>query len=99
MTDDWDDRVTDDEECEEPTRVVSESEFKERCLEMIEEILDEGGDVVITRDDQPLTRLVTYWRGRPAGSGKGFFTIHGDIVGPIAADWLDAPDPVVAPDS
>ena len=94
-----DDRIADDEGCEEPTRVVSESEFKERCLELIDEILDEGGDVVITRDDRPLTRLITYWRGRPAGSGKGFFTIHGDIVGPIEADWLDAPDDAAVPDS
>lgn len=81
-----------DNDCEETTRTVSAAEFKERCLELIDEILDDGGDVVVTHDGRPMARLITYRRGRPAGSGKGMFKILGDVVSPVSADWLDESD-------
>ena len=68
--------------------VVSDGEFRQRCLELIDEILEHNCDIVVTRDDRPVARLMTYWPGRPAGSGKGMFTIKGDIVSPLKADWF-----------
>ena len=75
-------------------RFLSVSEFQERCVELIEEIADCGGEVVITRDDLPITRLISVHgrRGRPPGLMKGMIEIKGDIVGPIQADWLTVPD-------
>ena len=84
--------MANDSECEETTRTVSAAEFQERCIELIDEILDDGGDVVITQDGRPMARLITYRRGRPAGSGKGMFKITGDVVSPVSADWLDESD-------
>ncbi len=68
--------------------VVSDGEFQQRCLELIDEILEHNCDIVVTRDDRPVARLMTYWPGRPAGSGKGLFTITGDIVSPMPSEWF-----------
>lgn len=72
--------------------VVSDGEFQQRCLELIDQILEHDCDIVVTRDDRPVARLMTYWPGRPAGMMKGLIKIHGDIVGPMSADWLAVPN-------
>lgn len=75
-------------------RFLSVSEFAEQCVEMVQMIADGAGEVVVTQDDLPIARLVSVMgpRGRPAGLMKGRMEIHGDIVGPISANWRAAPD-------
>lgn len=68
--------------------VVSDDEFQQRCIELIDQILEHDCDIIVTRDDRPVARLMTYWPGRPAGSGKGMFTITGDIVSPMTEHWF-----------
>lgn len=74
------------------TKVVREmkaSEFKARCLKIMDEVAETGGSVVITKNGKPLTRLVPYVQ-RPDslfGIHRDSLEITGDIVSPIDDEW------------
>ena len=83
------------------TRTIKASEFKAKCLQLMDEVADSGGEIVITKNGKPLSRLVPY-RERP----KSFFCadrdrmkIVGDIVSPIDVEWEAEtnPDKVLNP--
>ena len=70
-------------------RTVSASEFKARCLQLMDEVNDNGGEIVITKRGRPVSRLVPYHQ-RPAtlfGLHAGQIEIHGDIIEPLDVEW------------
>jgi prevent-host-death family protein len=70
-------------------RAVTASEFKARCLQLMEEVNDTGEEIVITKRGKPVSRLVPY-RQRPAsliGLMKGQIKILGNIIEPIDVKW------------
>ena len=65
------------------------SEFKAKCLALMDEVADGGGDIVITKYGRPVARL-TPVRKPPAdffGADRDRIKITGDIVSPIDVDW------------
>ena len=68
-------------------------EFKERCLELIAEIYQDGGRLIVADGDGPAAELVRYVeRPSPAyGSLKGQVKILGDIEGPMPVEWYTDP--------
>ncbi len=76
-------------------RTMKASEFKARCLQLMDEVADGRGEIVITKYGRPVSRLVPY-RERPKslfGAGRGRMKIAGDITGPIDVDWEAQADP------
>ncbi len=78
------------------TKVVSISEFKTKCLKLIDEMQRDGEPLTITRRGKVVAE-VTPARDvekKPFfGMLKGTVTIHGDIVAPVLEDdweeqWL-----------
>ncbi len=70
-------------------RAVSASEFKARCLQLMDEVNDTGEEIVITKRGKPVSRLVPY-RERPAtlfGLHAGQIEILGDIIEPLDVEW------------
>jgi prevent-host-death family protein len=70
-------------------RAVTASEFKARCLQLMDEVHDSGEEIVITKRGRPVSRLVPY-RERPAtlfGLFAGEMKILGDIIEPIDVEW------------
>ena len=70
-------------------RTMKASEFKAKCLKLMDEVADSGEEIVITKNGRPVSRLVPY-RDRPDslfGALAGTVTIRGDIVAPIDVDW------------
>lgn len=70
-------------------RAVSASEFKARCLQLMDEVNDSGEEIVITKRGRPVSRLVPY-RERPTtlfGLFAGQMKILGDIIEPIDVEW------------
>ncbi len=70
-------------------REMKASEFKAKCLKVMDEIAKTGESVVITKNGKPVSRLVPYVQ-RP----KSLFGIHqnsvritGDIVSPLGERW------------
>lgn len=62
------------------------SEFKARCLEVLERVRRRGEEVVVTKRGEPIARVVPMRRGSATlrGSMRDALVIRGDIV---AVDW------------
>ena len=70
-------------------KVVKASEFKAKCLKMMDEVAATGEPVLITKNGVPVAELVPAKR-RPAtlfGALKGSVSITGDIVAPVDVEW------------
>ena len=70
-------------------RTIKASEFKAKCLKLMDEVAETGESIVVTKNGRPVSRLAPY-RQRPEslfGALKGSVEIRGDIVGPIDAEW------------
>ena len=70
-------------------RTIKASEFKAKCLKLMDEVAETGEPVVITKSGKPVARLVPL-QERPKslwGAHKGLIEIKGDIISPIDVDW------------
>lgn len=67
---------------------MSVSDFKARCLELVETARSEGRRYVITKHGRPVARLVPIQEASrsPRGRWKGLVQVTGDIV---HGDWAD----------
>ena len=70
------------------------SEFKAQCLELIAEVAERGGSVVIFDGDEPVVEVTRYVEPPMPGYGvfKGIVQILGDIEGPMPVEWYTHPD-------
>ena len=70
-------------------RTIKASEFKAKCLKIMEEVASTGEPVLITKNGVPISQLIPA-RRRPDtlfGALKGSVSINGDIVGPVDNSW------------
>ena len=69
--------------------VVKASEFKAKCLKLMDEVAESGEEIVITKNGRPVSRLTPYrepfksWFGRD----RDIIQILGDIGEPIDVEW------------
>ena len=71
------------------------SEFEARCLELLDELAENGGALVVTRDGRPAFRIIPCRdQPKPRGDPEAFFgrnrdniKILGDISEPIDVVW------------
>jgi len=70
-------------------RTIKASEFKAKCLTLIDQVADTGDAIVITKNGKPLVKLVPHRvpKRSPLGVWKGKVIIKGDIISPIAVEW------------
>jgi prevent-host-death family protein len=68
---------------------ISASEFKARCLDLMDSVRDGHDPVVITKHGVPVARLVPFEESRPGlvGSMRGSVLWYGDLVSPIDVKW------------
>jgi prevent-host-death family protein len=70
-------------------RSVKASEFKSKCLQLMDEVAATGEPLVITRNGKPVAELGPVRRrprtlfGLHAGQGE----ILGDIISPVEDEW------------
>jgi prevent-host-death family protein len=71
------------------TRHVKASEFKAKCLALMDEVARTGNGVVITKKGKPVADLVPHRSARKNALGllQGRLIIKGDIISPIDAKW------------
>lgn len=69
-------------------RTIKASEFKAKCLKLMDEIAATGETVTITKNGKPIVevRPATRQRRTLRGLHKGLGETRGDIVGPIFED-------------
>lgn len=72
-------------------REIKASEFKAKCLKLMDEVAASGEELVITKHGRPVSRLVPYRdKARmPFGRNRENIHITGDIVSPMPAEWFD----------
>ena len=70
-------------------RTIKASEFKAKCLKIMDEVAATGEPVLITKHGVPVAELVSARRKPKAifGSMKGSVTYIGDIISPIDVEW------------
>ncbi len=76
------------------TRTIKASEFKAKCLKLMDEVADGGGEIVITKNGRPVSRLVPY-REKPDslfGRNREHIEVLGDIVSPMPSEWFEDPE-------
>ncbi len=70
-------------------RTVAASEFKAKCLKLIDDVAESGEEIVITKDGSHTVRPVPY-RNRPKtlfGIDRAKLEIVGDTVSPPDVEW------------
>ena len=82
-------------------RTIKASEFKAKCLKLMDEVAESGEEIVITKNGKPVARLVAY-REKPDtwfGRDREILQITGDIISPIDVEWeaISNPDRVINP--
>ena len=74
-------------------RTMKASEFKAKCLKLMDEVAETGEEIVITKNRRPVAKL-TPLKQRPKtlfGVDRGRIEILGDIVSPMPAEWYTDP--------
>jgi prevent-host-death family protein len=71
------------------TRHIKASEFKAKCLALMDEVARTGDTVVITKNGKPVAELVPHRPRKqdPRGMFKDELFIVGDIISPIDVEW------------
>ena len=71
------------------TRSIKASEFKAKCLGLIEEIANTGESLIVTKRGKPLVRVIPDRSKTKNAFGilKGHIKITGDIISPIDVEW------------
>ena len=70
-------------------RTIKASEFKAKCLRIMDEVAATGELVLITKNGVPIAQLILAKR-RPEtlfGALKGSILYMGDIISPIDEEW------------
>ena len=70
-------------------RTIKASEFKAKCLNLMNEVAESGAEYVITKNGRPVSRLVPC-RKKPKslfGIDRGRLEILGDIDEPLDVEW------------
>lgn len=69
---------------------ISATEFKAKCLKLIDEVAQTHDPIVVTKRGKPVAKVVPIEPEKPKlwyGYMKGTAEITGDIMSPIEEDW------------
>ena len=71
------------------SRIVKASEFKAKCLALLDEVQRTGETLVITKKGRPVAEVAPHRPANrsPIGIWKGRTEILGDIVSPFDVEW------------
>ena len=82
-------------------RTITASEFKAKCIKLMDEVAETGEEIVITKRGRPVSKLTPYQEkpGMWFGKYRDIIQIQGDISGPIDVEWdaVSNPDRVLNP--
>jgi antitoxin (DNA-binding transcriptional repressor) of toxin-antitoxin stability system len=67
---------------------ISAEELESKCLELLDEVTEQGHTFVITKDGLPIANLMPIPLDvDPFGAMRGSVTILGDIISPLENEW------------
>jgi len=71
-------------------REINASEFKAKCLAILDQVAETGETVVVLKRGRAVARLVPPSRseeGPPQGRLRGTVVFHDDVVRPTGSEW------------
>ncbi|MYA59577.1 MAG: type II toxin-antitoxin system Phd/YefM family antitoxin [Chloroflexi bacterium] len=70
-------------------RTFTASEFKAKCLKIMDEVAETGERVVITKRGKPVAEVLPARARRKSmfGAMRGMITYKGDIISPVDVEW------------
>ena len=71
-------------------QVIQASEFKAKCLALMDQVAATGEGILITKNGKPVAELRPPAKPRPASPfalHKGMIEIKGDIMSPVDVQW------------
>jgi prevent-host-death family protein len=74
-------------------QTIQASEFKAKCLALMDEVARTGKTIVVTKNGRPVAELRPHRAPRaksPIGLNKGRIRILGDIISPVGAELWQA---------
>ena len=76
-----------------PQNTIKASEFKAKCLKLMDEVSATGEELVITKNNQPVARLVPYQKKPETlfGIDRDKIEILDDIISPLDISWEAIP--------
>lgn len=70
---------------------IGAGEFKAKCLQLLDDVAEKRGTLVITKHGKPIAKLVPVEpEQRMFGALRGSVVEEHDIISPIGADWESA---------
>ena len=72
-------------------RTIKASEFKAKCLSLMDDVAHSGEEIVVTKNGKPVSKLVPV-KERPKelyGLHRGMWQLKDDLVEPVSDDWDD----------
>ena len=74
-------------------RTIKASEFKAKCLKLMDEVAEIGEEIIITKNGKPVAKLTPCQEKRKSWFGRyrDIIQIHDDIVSPMPAEWFSIP--------
>jgi len=71
------------------SRHIKASEFKAKCLALMDEVARTGAAVIITKNGKPVAELVPHRPHKHSARGilKDELFVAGDIIAPIDVEW------------
>ena len=75
-------------------RTIKASEFKAKCLQLMDEVAESGQEIVVTKHGKPVSRIIPYRekRGLVFGEYRHLMKTYADIVEPMPAEWFEKDD-------
>ena len=71
------------------TRTITASEFRAKCLQLLDEVAATREEIVITKRGRPVARLTPALQapGTWFGRDRDIIRIHGDLTEPVDVEW------------
>lgn len=71
---------------------MTATEFKAKCLQLLDQVHDTGERIQVTKRGKVVAELIPPKGAEPKkfappGFAKGLFTINGDIMAPLDVEW------------
>lgn len=70
-------------------RTMKASEFRAKCLALMDEIAESGEEIIITKRGKAVARLVPYEEKSASWFGRGGdgIVMHDDLIEPVDVEW------------
>ncbi len=72
-----------------PMKTIKASEFKAKCLKLMDEVAKNDEAIIITKNGKPVSKLVPY-HSKPEtlfGLHHGVIKSHDTLIAPVAESW------------